>query len=115
MKFAGHHVIAQDIRKEPWDEEELRSFFRNMPVDSWFNRAASRIKSGEVNPGTIDAASALTLMIGRRPLIDVDGARCAGLDHELALSLLGGETHIDGCCTKQTARVIRRREENGGT
>nr|WP_271592066.1 hypothetical protein [Bradyrhizobium sp. CCBAU 65884] len=31
----------------------------------------------------------------RRPLIDVDGTRCAGLDHELVLSLLGSKTHID--------------------
>ncbi|WP_333927150.1 hypothetical protein [Bradyrhizobium sp. CCBAU 11361] len=75
-------------------------FFGNMPVESWFNRAAPRIKSGEVNPDTIDAAIALALMVGdplliRRPLIDVDGARCAGLDHEPVLSLLVGKTQND--------------------
>ncbi|WP_373565442.1 ArsC/Spx/MgsR family protein [Bradyrhizobium diazoefficiens] len=51
------------------------SFFRNMPVGSWFNRAAPRVKSGEVNLDSIDAASALALMVSdplliRRPLID---------------------------------------------
>ncbi|MGY3033710.1 nitrogenase-associated protein [Bradyrhizobium sp. USDA 4354] len=104
LKSAGHDVIAQDILKELWDTEELRRFLGNMPVDSWFNRAAPRIKSGEVNPDTIDAASALALMVGdplliRRPLIDVDGARYAGFDHEPVLSLLGRKTKDDlkGC------------------
>ncbi|RXG90735.1 ArsC/Spx/MgsR family protein [Bradyrhizobium zhanjiangense] len=104
LQSDGHDVIAQDILKEPWDAEELRGFFGNMPVASWFNRAAARIKSGEVNPDNIDAASALALMVSdplliRRPLIDVDGARCAGFDHEPVLSLLGGNAQddLDGC------------------
>ncbi|MBB4397106.1 ArsC/Spx/MgsR family protein [Bradyrhizobium sp. ERR14] len=97
LKSAGHDVIAQDILNKPWDAEELREFFGNMPVEAWFNRAAPRIKSGEVNLDTIDAASALALMVGdplliRRPLIDVDGARFAGLGHEPVLSLLGRNT-----------------------
>ncbi|SFN91261.1 nitrogenase-associated protein [Bradyrhizobium sp. Rc3b] len=103
LKSAGHDVIAQDILKEPWDADELRSFFGNMPVASWFNRAAARIKSGEVNPDTVDAASALALMVGdplliRRPLIHVDGTRCAGLDHPV-LSLFGCKTQddLEGC------------------
>ena len=55
------------------------------------------MKSGEVNPDSIDAASALALMVGdplliRRPLIDVDGTRSARLDGEPVLSLLGGKT-----------------------
>ncbi|RXH42174.1 ArsC/Spx/MgsR family protein [Bradyrhizobium zhanjiangense] len=111
LKSAGHDVIAEDILKEPWDAEQLHSFFRTMPVESWFNRAAPRIKSGEVNPDTIDAASALALMVGdplliRRPLIDVDGARCAGLDHEPVLSLLGRKTQddIDGCLHEANCR-----------
>ena len=102
LKSAGHDVIARDILKQPWDTEDLRGFFGNMPVDFWFNRAAPRIKSGEVNPDTIDAASALTLMVGdplliRLPLIDVGGARCAG--HEPLLSLLGrtSQDDLEGC------------------
>lgn len=104
LKAVGHHVVAKDILKEPWGAAELRRFFGNMPVASWFNRAAPRIKSGEVNPDMIDAASALALMLGdplliRRPLINVDGARCAGFDHESVLSLLGGRTQddLEGC------------------
>lgn len=100
LKAAGHDVIAQDILKEPWDPEELRRFFGNMPVPSWFNRAALRIKSGVVDPDTIDAASALALMVSdplliRRPLINVGSARCAGFDHDTVLSLLGGRVQGD--------------------
>nr|WP_271609056.1 hypothetical protein [Bradyrhizobium sp. CCBAU 21359] len=47
----------------------------------------------------------------RRPLIDIGGARFAGLDHESALSLLGRKTQEDLACTKQTPRVVRRPEE----
>jgi len=100
LKSAGHDVVVQDILKQPWHADELGSFFRNMPVNSWFNRAAPRIKSGEVNPDSIDAASALALMVGdplliRRPLIDVEGAGSAGLDRAPVLSLLGGKTQDD--------------------
>ena len=109
LKSAGHDVVVQDILKEPWHADELRSFFRNMPVGSWFNRAAPRVKSGEANLDSIDAASALALMVSdplliRRPLIDLDGIRCAGLDREPALSLLGHQTqeHLQGCLHQAT-------------
>ncbi|MHC2392234.1 nitrogenase-associated protein [Bradyrhizobium liaoningense] len=109
LKSAGHDVVVQDILKEPWHADELRSFFRNMPVGSWFNRAAPRVKSGEVNLDSIDAASALALMVSdplliQRPLIDLDGIRCAGLDREPALSLLGHQTqeHLQGCLHQAT-------------
>ncbi|MGY3533027.1 MULTISPECIES: ArsC/Spx/MgsR family protein [Bradyrhizobium] len=104
LNAAGHNIIAKDILTEPWTSDELRRFFGNAPVVSWFNQAASRIKSGEVNPDMVDAPRALALMLGdplliRRPLIDVDGSRCAGFDHELVLSLLGRKAPADleGC------------------
>ncbi|MCA6111337.1 ArsC/Spx/MgsR family protein [Bradyrhizobium cenepequi] len=111
LKAAGHHVIARDILKEPWRAEELRRFFGNTPVASWFNRAAPRIKSGEINPDTSNAASALALMLGdpfliRRPLINADSARCAGFDHEPVLSLLGRSMQhdLEGCSREGTGR-----------
>ncbi|MGY2811827.1 ArsC/Spx/MgsR family protein [Bradyrhizobium sp. USDA 4506] len=111
LKAAGHDVIAKDILKEQWAAEQLRRFFNNMPIASWFNRAAPRIKSGEVNPDAVDAASALALMLAdplliRRPLINVDGARCAGFDHESVLSLLGRDTPdgLEGCYQEQKSK-----------
>ncbi|MGL3210788.1 ArsC/Spx/MgsR family protein [Bradyrhizobium sp. BR 1433] len=109
LTAAGHHVIAKDILKEPWRTDELRSFFGHTPVVSWFNPSAPRVRSGEVNPGAIDAAGALALMLGdplliRRPLIDADGARCAGFDRELAMSLLGriAQDDLVGCSREGT-------------
>jgi nitrogenase-associated protein len=73
-------------------------------VTSWFNPAAPGIKSGEVDPAAIDAASALAQMLEdplliRRPLIEAEGTRCAGFDREPVLSLLGGDARQDlqGC------------------
>lgn len=80
------------------------TFFGDTPVASWFNPAAPRVKSGEVDPAAIDAAGALALMLDdplliRRPLAEADGARCAGFDREPVLSLLGDGSRDDlqGC------------------
>lgn len=103
LEAAGHQVIARSLLTEPWTAAELRAFFGETPVMSWFNPAAPRIKSGEVKPAEIDAATAIALMLVdplliRRPLIDVDGARCAGFDREPVPSLLGGtRDDLQGC------------------
>ncbi|MGY4157762.1 nitrogenase-associated protein [Bradyrhizobium sp. USDA 4461] len=108
LKAAGHDLIAKDILKEPWAAEDLRSFFGDMPIAYWFNRAAPRIKLGDINPDTIDATSALAAMLAdplliRRPLIDADGARCAGFDHEPVFSLLGRDAQddLEACSNEQ--------------
>lgn len=31
FQSAGHDVVVKDILTEPWQADELRSFFRNMP------------------------------------------------------------------------------------
>ncbi len=109
LQAAGHSVTAKDLLKAPWTTEELRSFFGETPVASWFNRAAPRIKSGEIDPVTCDADSALALMLAdplliRRPLVEADGARCAGFDREPVLSLLGqhDQQGLEGCSREGT-------------
>lgn len=103
LEAAGHRVIAKSLLTEPWTAERLLAFFGATPVTSWFNPAAPRIKSGELKPAEIDAGAAIALMLDdplliRRPLIDVDGARCAGFDREPVPSLLGGERRdLEGC------------------
>jgi len=105
LEAAGHQVLAKSLLTEPWTAPELQSYFGDTPVASWFNPAAPRVKSGEIDPAATDAASAIALMLGdplliRRPLIDANGARCAGFDREPVLSLLGGSTDrrdLQGC------------------
>ena len=78
LEAAGHTVVAKNLLAEPWTAERLQGFFADTPIASWFNPAAPRVKSGAVDPETIDAAGALSLMLSeplliRRPLIEADG------------------------------------------
>jgi nitrogenase-associated protein len=82
---AGHEVIVRDLLSEPWTAQRLQDYFAGLPVADWFNRAAPRLKSGEIDPGRIEAEAALDMMLSdplliRRPLIEADGWRMAGFD-----------------------------------
>lgn len=84
---AGHEVEVHDLLKTPWSIEKLRLFFGNLPIATWFNRSAPRIKSGEIVPENLDESTALELMIAdplliRRPLIQVENVYRAGFDQE---------------------------------
>ncbi len=87
LQEAGHRVEARSLLTTAWTPEDLRPFFGSRPVAEWFNPSAPRIKSGEVDPSTLDEATALSLMIAdplliRRPLIRVGGDREVGFDLE---------------------------------
>ena len=104
LEAAGHQVIAKNLLAEPWTAPELLTFFGDTPVASWFNPAAPRVKAGEVDPMESEPTSAVALMLDdplliRRPLIEANGARCAGFDREPVLSLLGRDSRGDlqGC------------------
>jgi len=91
---AGHRVEARSLLDEPWTRERLLDFFGERPVAQWFNRAAPRVKSGEIVPEKIAADPALTLMIKeplliRRPLMESDGRREVGFDPEVVDAWLG--------------------------
>lgn len=91
---AGHRVEARSLFDEPWTRERLLAFFGERPVAQWFNRAAPRVKSGEIVPEKIAADPALTLMIKeplliRRPLMESDGRREVGFDPEVVAAWLG--------------------------
>jgi nitrogenase-associated protein len=104
LEAANHTVIAKSLLTEPWTAERLRGFFGATPVASWFNPAAPRVKSGEINPVAIDAKVSLAMMLDdplliRRPLVEANGQRCAGFDREPVTSLLGGAVgpHDEAC------------------
>lgn len=59
----GHEVQSFDLMSEPWSVSSLRPFFGSKPVRDWFNPAASRIVSGEIDPEAITPQSALIAMI----------------------------------------------------
>lgn len=94
LAASGHTVLAKNLLKERWRKEELRPFFADLPVAQWFNPSAPRIKSGEVNPATLDAETALSMMVTeplliRRPLIKVGDVCRAGFDEDAIRAWLG--------------------------
>ncbi|MEH1797218.1 MULTISPECIES: ArsC/Spx/MgsR family protein [unclassified Nostoc] len=85
LTAAGHEVIPQNLLKEPWTSERLRSFFGDRPVVEWFNLSAPKVKSGEVVPEKVDEQTALALMLKeplliRRPLLEIGDRREVGFD-----------------------------------
>lgn len=94
LAAAGHEVVARNLLTEPWTAERLLEFFGQRPVAEWFNRAAPRVKSGEIVPGNLDAATALELMLQdrlliRRPLLESAGRKEVGFQPETVVPWLG--------------------------
>lgn len=93
LDLNGHTVFAHSLLDTPWTKEKLRAFFGNLPVNNWFNPAAPRIKSGEVNPTDFDENSALEAMLKdplliRRPLIEAEGEKVCGFENPLVERLI---------------------------
>ncbi|MEA5533372.1 ArsC/Spx/MgsR family protein [Crocosphaera sp. XPORK-15E] len=91
---AGHDLDARSLLTESWTPETLRPFFGELPVNSWFNPSAPRIKSGEVIPDNVTEETALQLMIAdplliRRPLIQVGDIFRVGFDLETIDAWIG--------------------------
>lgn len=74
LLVAGHTLDRRDLLTAHWTADTLLAFLAPLPVADWFNRAAPRIKSGEVSPEVLDAGVALALLqqdplLIRRPLM----------------------------------------------
>lgn len=94
LQDAGHALTVRNLLETPWTPAELRSFFGERPVAEWFNRAAPRVKSGEVVPEALGEAEALALMVReplliRRPLMEAGGRREAGFEPERVAAWIG--------------------------
>jgi nitrogenase-associated protein len=94
LAASGHTVLAKNLLTEKWSAVRLRPFFGTSPVAQWFNPSAPRIKSGEVDPDTLDSHTALEMMITeplliRRPLMEVNGEFRAGFDTEAVNAWIG--------------------------
>jgi nitrogenase-associated protein len=106
LEQAGHSVEARDLLHESWTAERLHGFFSGLPVTAWFNPAAPKIKSGEIDPARLDATAAFGLLVAeplliRRPLIEAGDKRCAGFDNDVVAELLGnGAGRVGDNCSR---------------
>jgi nitrogenase-associated protein len=94
LAAAGHTVLAKNLLTENWKRERLLSFFGSLPVAEWFNRAAPKVKSGEIVPEALSAETALALLwadplLIRRPLIETEDRRVVGFDPVVIDAWLG--------------------------
>ena len=94
LASSGHTVLAKNLLTENWNEDRLRPFFGNLPVDQWFNPSAPKIKSGAIDPAKLDAQTALDMMIVeplliRRPLMEIEGVCCVGFEAKAVDAWIG--------------------------
>jgi nitrogenase-associated protein len=122
LTAAGHELTIFNLLTEPWTAERLRAFFGDRPVVDWFNRAAPKVKSGEIDPAKMDAASALGLMLAepihiRRPLIEAEGRRSVGFDPTEVDSWIGLQPRdaqpadVESCRRSEAAATATRKAD----
>lgn len=119
LEGAGHTLDRRSLLDEPWTRESLLAFLQALPVAQWFNRAARRVKSGEIIPESLDADAALALLLTehaliRRPLMQRnDGARLVGFDTAEVDRFVGLHAKADvpasmeGCAAASTKALCR--------
>jgi nitrogenase-associated protein len=92
---------------EPWQQDQLRAFFGELPVRDWFNYSAPAIKYGEIEPDKLSEQQALTLMLEnpiliRRPLMQVGDRVMAGFEQQavdawIGLTANGAAQDLESC------------------
>jgi nitrogenase-associated protein len=107
----GHTLDRRNLLTAHWTRESLLGFLGTLPVAEWFNRAAPRVKSGEVQPEAQNVDSALTLLLAeplliRRPLMQRTdnqsrhvGFDTAAVDAWIGLGTNPASTSLEGCAS----------------
>jgi nitrogenase-associated protein len=112
LEAAGHTLERCNLLSTRWTPESLLAFLAPLPVPDWFNRAAPRVKSGEVQPDLLDADTALALLLHeplliRRPLMQRadNGTRHVGFETAAVDAWIGLGTNpafprtLEGCAS----------------
>jgi nitrogenase-associated protein len=123
LQAAGHQVQAHNLLIEAWTVENLRLFLGTLPVADWFNRSAPAVKAGDVIPETLDAETALLMMVQnplliRRPLMQVGDRRSIGFDVAIIDAWIGlqpintAQTAISDALKQQDLQTCPRSHED---
>ena len=112
LQAAGHTLDRRNLLTTLWTRQSLLDFLAPLPVPDWFNRAAPRVKSGDVQPDTLAADAALALLLGeplliRRPLMQRtdNNSRHVGFDNAAVDAWVGLGTNpassssLEGCAS----------------
>jgi nitrogenase-associated protein len=91
---SGHQLEVRNLLIELWTAEQLKRFFGSRPVAEWFNLTNPLIKSGQIDPGKVEASDALAMMVDEpllivRPLMQVGEERLAGFEVEEVHNWIG--------------------------
>lgn len=117
LEAAGHTLERHDLLTTPWTRERLLHFLGPLPVAQWFNRAAPRVRSGELQPEALDADTALALLLAeplliRRPLMQRadDASVQVGFDADAVHAWIGLQpgsvpagARLEGCAAARGA------------
>jgi len=115
LRAAHHSLEVRDLLSWPWNAESLLAFLQPLPVAEWFNRAAPRIKSGQVVPENLSADAALALLLAeplliRRPLMALGEQRMVGFEAGRVHAWVGltpdapaAGTSLEGCAAASGA------------
>jgi nitrogenase-associated protein len=108
---AGHTLDRRNLLTAHWTRESLLASLSPLPVADWFNRAAPRVKTGEVKPEAQSVDSAIALLLAeplliRRPLMQRtdNQSRHVGFDTAAVAAWVGlGTEHaspsLEGCAS----------------
>jgi nitrogenase-associated protein len=112
LEAAGHTLERRNLLTAHWTADSLLAFLAPLPVSDWFNRAAPRVKSGEVQPDTLEADAAMALLLNeplliRRPLMQRrdNGTRFVGFETAAVDAWVGLGTNpasarsLEGCAS----------------
>jgi len=121
LEAAGHTLERRNLLTVHWTPQSLMAYLAPLPVAAWFNRAAPRVKSGEVQPEALDADAALALLLQeplliRRPLMQrTDDNTClVGFDTDAVHAWVGLGTEpastraLEGCVSPAKPCAVPR-------
>jgi nitrogenase-associated protein len=110
LQAAGHTLDRRNLLTTHWTRTSLLAFLAPLRTPDWFNRAAPRVKSGDIQPDTLDADAALALLLSeplliRRPLMQRtdNDTRHVGFDSAAVAVWVGlgtnpaSATSLEGC------------------
>lgn len=93
LRSSGCVVIERNLLQHGMRSDELYSFFKNRPIQDWFNPNAPQIKRGQIDPAKLSEEEAVNLLflepiLIKRPLMLINKERICGFEQAKIEKLL---------------------------